>query len=645
MAGIRHFKEVQEKMGDDFLNKLLNEYLIVNEKVNGSFLGFKKDRETDKFKFFNKRNEIGYIDRVLSRFYNVPIGYISNLPEEKIQRIPANLYFGLEYIANTNSNVQDYGRLPKNGLLLNFIHELNENGEVVKTIQDKGILDEWAAFLEIDGPTIVFEGNLNDEQKVEIMDFVYAPEEELMEKFKTKSFIKHIISVLNPNFKESFLENSIVRDINGLVFRFYEGDRENPKAKTFLAKMIDPLFKDRMNQQDEKRENNKTQDYTWLIVIDLMNFIESYDLKTIDSWKITGEDFQERYIKFINRVFREFIDKFKYKYDGLELNKPDFLDSEEFDLNMDMINDPYVIDLIKESDTYKEIYKILLNFFRKKRKKSNSAFFDADMTNQLNLLVDKIKKMLFKEKVFEGFFPTFSEYVGERDEFTPMTIEGFSKEKRSIPKPKRVNLLIGDFQPVHLGHIKAAEKLKSKNGYPTVFVSVLKSRPSVNKPFSEASVRKMLNNVEQAYGDLIEKAVIVKDGGVEDIISSLRPMYIPILWGTDKNRVDKYAIQLSYLKKRDVSLDLNKDFQLVEIPKYQSGSDIRQLIADENYAEFKRLVPDSITPDFFNLKKEIKGINESIDNKNESDLEINNLNESEQITDEEQINKEEQQSE
>ena len=223
-----------------------------------------------------------------------------------------------------------------------------------------------------------------------------------------------------------------------------------------------------------------------------------------------------------------------------------------------------------------------------------------------------------------------------------MTIEGFSKEKRSISKPKKVNLLIGDFQPVHLGHIKAAEKLKSKNGHPTVFVSVLKSRPSANKPFSETSVRKMLNNVEQEYGDLIEKAVIVKDGGVEDIISSLRPMYIPILWGTDKNRVDKYAIQLSYLKKRDVSLDLNKDFQLVEIPKYQSGSDIRSLIADENYAEFKRLVPDSIVSDFFNLKKEIKGVNESIGDKIETDADINNLNESEQITDEEQINKEEQ---
>ena len=640
MAGIRHLKEVHEKMGDEFLNKLLNEYLIVNEKVNGSFLGFKKNQSNDKLKFFNKRNEIGYIDMVLSRFYNKPISHLNSLPADKLERIPSNIYFGMEYISDNDANRQDYGRLPKNGLLLNFIHELNEAGDVVKTIQDKEILDEWADFLEIDGPTIVFEGQLNDDQKVEIMDFIYSSEDELMDRFKTKSFIKYVISVLNKDFRESFLADSIVRDINGLVFRFYEGDRENPKSKTFLAKLIDPIFKNKMEKEDVKREGNKAQDYTWLIVIDLMNFIESYDLKTINSWKIVGDDFQERYIKFVNRVFREFIDKFKYKYDGLELNKPEFLDSEEFDLNMDMIKDPYILDLINQSETYKEIYKILLNFFRKKRKKSSSSFFNADLTNQLNLLVDKIKRILFKEKVFEGFFPTFNEYVGEADEFKPMTIEGFSKEKRSIPKPKKVNLLIGDFQPVHLGHIKAIEKLKSKNNFPTVIVGITKGGKNTRRPFSENSVRKMLNNVEQEYGDMIEKAILIKGGGIEEIIAALKPLYIPILWGSDKRLLDKYAIQLGYLKKRDVSLDLNKDFQLVEIPKYQSSSEIRDLIKDENYAEFKRLVPNSIVPDFFNLKNEINGINESKEENIESDSNINKLNESEQ--DEEQIKKEEQ---
>ena len=92
--------------------------------------------------------------------------------------------------------------------------------------------------------------------------------------------------------------------------------------------------------------------------------------------------------------------------------------------------------------------------------------------------------------------------------------------------------------------------------------------------------------------------------------------------------MDKYALQLNYLKKRHASIDINKDFKLVEIPKYQSNVEIRKLIKDQNYAEFKRLVPKSVASDFYNLKKEIDGLNESSLNKITVDSDINNLNES-----------------
>lgn len=610
MAGIRHLRDIHEKQGKDFLHKLLNDYVIINEKVNGNHFGFKKDRQTDRFKFFNKKNELGYIDKVLTRLYNEPIDYLKSIPESEMQKIPSNFYFGLEYIPNTDVNVEEYGRLPNNGLILNFIHSLDEKGNVEKTIQDKEKLDKWADFLGVEGPTIVFEGKLDDEQKTEILDFVYSPVEKLIKKFKTKSLIKYIVSILNPAFKENFLENSIMRDINGLVFRFYNEDREDPKAKVFLAKMIDPLFK---KQAEENIEitSNKAEDYTWLIVSDLMNFIESYDLRTIRDWKIVGDTYEERYVKFINRVYKDFIDRFKNKYEGLELNKPAFLNLPEFDLNIKMIEDPYVLDLIQNSDTYKEIYKILLNFFRKRRRKSASTFFDKKMINQLNLLVDKIKRLLLKEEIFEGFFPTFNEFVGESGEFIPINIEGFSKNKKAIEKPKKVNLLIGNFQPFHLGHVKAAEKLNSKNNLPVILVTTIKDKPTANSPFSEKQMRTILNKIEQEYGDLIEKIIVLKGGSIEEILGSLKPKYIPVLWGTGKNQLDNHALQLNYLKRRHPSIDVNKDFKLVELPKYQQSSEIRDIIKDENYSEFKRLVPKSVSSEFYNLKRELDGINES----------------------------------
>ena len=277
-----------------------------------------------------------------------------------------------------------------------------------------------------------------------------------------------------------------------------------------------------------------------------------------------------------------------------------------------MIRDPYVLESIEDSDTTKEIYKILLNFFRKPRKKSTSPIFEKKMINKLNLTVDKIKRLLMNEEIFEAFFPTFNEYVGESGEFTPMSIEGFTKEKKAIEKPKKVNLLVGNFQPFHLGHAKAAERLQSKNNHPIVIITSIKDTPTTNSPFSEKQIKTILNKIEQEYGSLIEDIIVLKGGSVEEILGSLKPKYIPILWGTQKNKLDGHVLKLNHLKKRNPALNLNKDFQLVELPKYQSSSEIRDIIKDENFSEFKRLVPKSVSSEFYNLKRELDRVNESL---------------------------------
>ena len=49
MSGINHLKELQEKKGDAFLNGILNNYVIISEKVSGAFFGVKKTTD-DSFK-------------------------------------------------------------------------------------------------------------------------------------------------------------------------------------------------------------------------------------------------------------------------------------------------------------------------------------------------------------------------------------------------------------------------------------------------------------------------------------------------------------------------------------------------------------------------------------------------------------------
>ena len=61
MAGINNLKEVYEKKGESFLNGLLNSYVIVNEKLDGTFFGVKKTT-SDQLKYFKKSGEITYVD-------------------------------------------------------------------------------------------------------------------------------------------------------------------------------------------------------------------------------------------------------------------------------------------------------------------------------------------------------------------------------------------------------------------------------------------------------------------------------------------------------------------------------------------------------------------------------------------------------
>ncbi|NBU48330.1 MAG: hypothetical protein EBS34_13015, partial [Flavobacteriales bacterium] len=227
MAGINNLREIYEKKGESFLSGLLNQYVIINEKVDGAFFGLKKTQD-DQFKYFKKSGEITYVDRVLMKYYNPVIQHFSSLSLDKKQRIPANFFFGFEYFTKGDSRSSRRAEMPKNGLILSYIHRLDENGKIVETLQSKEQLTRWASYLEVEAPPIIFEGRLDDEQKSKILEFVYAEQKDLVERFKTTSFTKYIISVLCPDEKTEFSD----RELDTIVFRFYGDGSEN---EAFLA--------------------------------------------------------------------------------------------------------------------------------------------------------------------------------------------------------------------------------------------------------------------------------------------------------------------------------------------------------------------------------------------------------------------------
>lgn len=600
MAGINNLKEVYEKKGDDFLKALLNHYVIINEKVDGTFFGVKKDKN-DQFKYFKKSGEITYVDRVLMKYYNPAITYFESMPFEKRQRIPSNFYFGFEYFTSGDSQKSKYDRLPKNNLVLSYIHKLDDSGKVIMTVQNKEQLDKWSDYLGVERPPIIFEGYLTDEQKNEILEFVYQPSEKLFDKFKTRSFTKYIINTLNDKMGESFLKNGLDGSIDSIVFRFYDSAEENPEANVFLAKIVDPIF----NQvKIDAPKENRSQDYIWLIVIDLMNHFEMYDNSELRRMAEVSGDFDEKYVNLVNQIFKDFIKEYSQKYEGLVLEVPEYLKRPEFEIDRELIKDREVLRLIKD-DTCLEIYKILLNFFRRNRKSSSSGFFTPDLLTQLNLIVNKIRSIIMGDELYESLFPSFSEFVGTFNEDLILSEKEVAEGKHKKPESTPINLLIGGFQPITMGHIKAAKKLKEQNNNKVILV-VIKDKETKRSPFSLKTTKSMLEKVKKEYPELIEGYEIISSGQIEDVLKILQPKYKPTLWGTSESRLKDYVLQFDYIKKKNIPLRLDKEFKLIKLPIFIKSDEVISMIKASDLEKFKVAVPNSIISLFFNLQDDLK---------------------------------------
>ena len=604
MAGIKHLKQVHDKKGDDFLNNLLNNFVIINENIEGTFFGVKRDK-SGNFKYFKKSGEITYVDRMLMKYYNPAISYFETLSDDKKARIPSNFYFGFEYVTSRDSKASKFTTMPKNNLVLSYIHRLGEDGKPEETLQTKDDLDRWAYYLDVEAPPIIFEGKLDDDQKTSILEFIYAPSKDLQEKFKTTSFTKYVISILNPDADLASLRKGRIDDMEGIVFRFYDENDENAKANAFLAKLVDPLFI-KNGKDGEVKSENKSNDYIWLIVIDLMNRVEIYNEDQLRKICDGESNYDTKYLKLVNTIFKDFINDYSYKYDGLQLDTPEYLKRPEFEIELDLIDDIEVVNLIKTNETYTEIYRILVNFFRKARKKSASSFFNPDLLTQLNIQIKKIKRVIMGDVLYEGLFPSFGEFTGDTgyDSVFIGEHENFTKNNKDKVKTEKVNVLIGRFQPVHNGHIKAAQKLMEKNGLEVVLVAVVKKNKRY--PFSERTVRIMLEKAQQENPDLIKEVRIVDRDSINGILGSLKPDFNPILWGSSHRKIKDYVLQLDHIKKKNVPIRLADEFKLIEIPSYQKSEDVISFIEDGDFASFKEVVPNSISSEFFNLQKELE---------------------------------------
>lgn len=590
MAGINTLLGVYEQKGEKFLNGLLNNYVIVNRQLNGSFFGMSTTPEGG-MRFYKKGGEITLIDRILMKYYDRAMAQMESTPAEIRASIPSNYLFGMEYADVRESDECAY---PRNCLTLSYIQVLDQNGNG-RYVHEKQLLDKWAQKLGVEPPPILFAGYLDPEQKSKILDFVYSPVSEQLERFKSVSFTTHVLNILGASLGEG-------ATIDEIVFRFYPD--QNSDDGVTLAKVIDPVFAELVKDNDAQPKK-VPNDYLYLIIIDLMNFIEMYSLKDLMSVSDKSKSFEENYVALVDKIYVDFIDKFKYKYLDVTLQLPDFMQRPEFDVNAEMVRSEKVRELISVCPTFKEIYKILLNFFRKKKNKP-SGLFNSNLVLQFNRLVDKIRNVVIGTDVSESYFPSFYQFTGSiSEDFDHMGSLTVKQQYDKFRKSQKVNIIVDYFQPLTNDHINSARLMQGKNHLPVVFV-LLNSRETCRKhPFKSGTVKRVLQLAKAEFGDLIAEVVSIDSNSINSIIAALHPKYQPVLWGASKSRMNDYLLQLDFAKNKRVVYNIGKNFKLIELPINVNSERVIELIRDEKYQAYKDYVPKSAHSEFFNLRAEV----------------------------------------
>jgi hypothetical protein len=363
MAGINHLYDIYTK-DPKFVEKLLDSEVEIEEKLMGSRFSFEVN-DGDVLKFF-KRNDsspITKIDRTLARYYEKAISHFESFTTEKLSQVPDGWRFGFEYFPNLMPVKIVYDRIPLNHLVLTDISVRDPHGKVIQVITDKKTLDEWATFLEVESSPQIFAGKLDPDQKKKIVDFLNTPPSKLADTFKTVNFAEYFLKILNPKIAKSFLQNSLDKDIEALVFKF---DGKNP------LKVMNPSY---TGKKDDKKPDEKPSDIYSLTLVLFQEFFQEFDFKKL-KLKEKGS-FEERYIEFISKAFNLFCRSpfYRNNYEGeVDFELPTFLTRSEASVNFKFVTNPETLELLNAKSVNRELFKIMMASMRAHKKKPFGFF-------------------------------------------------------------------------------------------------------------------------------------------------------------------------------------------------------------------------------------------------------------------------------
>jgi len=577
--------------GEEFINGLLNNRILITQKISG--LGFSFVRRKDGLVFFKNKEVITEMDRILMNFYDAAINYILKMDET--EPLPLGLRFNTEYFPDSSTFRLKYKSSPNNQMILLSI----EDEETKEIIDDNLTIETWSSKLDVSSPVVLFSGRLTEEQRKRILDFLYLPKEEYISSIKEIGFCRKILSIVSPEFPIEQLRLSEDDLIEGVVMNFKRD------KKTFSAKIIDPVMLERKKSEPEREDY---PDMVSILMSDIIVFMDSRRKEIVQFQKETRKSGEKGYLSTINHFYNIFIKENSSRYEGINLSKDvhEYFFKKKFELNLDLIGNDETVIYLSQALNNQVLYRIFLTLFRKKKKPHpNEIILTSSLIQYQNEITDLLN---LPQEIEETETIDVSELVEEKAEILPnLTVFSFFQNfflSDVKQKTEVFNLLVGEFQPFHLGHLNLLKTMSKENDKKTLVVCYLPAE-SLTSPISEKIMKDMFEVLKKTYS-FIEDFVILDSQEIPPAVFQDKTIDI-IGVGDDELRF--ILKQIEYLRfthpgflKTQILRFSRKGDEISEI----TAGELRDAAAAGDYRTFKEKTPECLWGFFPLLEQKIK---------------------------------------
>lgn len=168
---------------------------------------------------------------------------------------------------------------------------------------------------------------------------------------------------------------------------------------------------------------------------------------------------------------------------------------------------------------------------------------------------------------------------------------------------KKVNIIIGRFQPFTNGHMKCIEEAWNKTNMPTVICMINTKDDKVDerKPFPSSLTLPIYNEFFK-NNKMISEIILVNSADIVKISEELKKYDYKICsWTCGPDRYKDYnRMSINYHEQADLS----DDFQLIEVQRGDddiSATKVRNALLNDDEKTFNKLTP------FGGLSQHLKG--------------------------------------